>query len=309
MKRLSIVCLAFGAAMMAMASGASAKVTIGAAMPVFDDNWQTLLRQAMADHAKSLDVDLQFQDAQTDVGRQINQVQNFISQKVDAIILCPVDTASTKRIQAAADQAGIPLVYVNRRPDAKALSAKTAVVVSDDLLAGRLEATEIAKRLNGKGNVVFLLGDLSNNATQGRTDGAKEVLAKYPEIKIIEEQTAIWDRTKAIDLVNNWLSKGDKIDAVIANNDEMALGAVIALRQAGKDPQTVPIGGVDATADGLAALGKGDLAVSIFQNAKAQGIHSIDNAIKLAKGEKVEQFDWIPYELVTKENMTKYLNQ
>jgi inositol transport system substrate-binding protein len=292
-----------------MAPAAYSKTTIGISMALFDDNFLTIVRNAMAEHAKTLpDVDLQFQDAQGDVGRQINQVQNFVSQKVDAIIVNPVDTASTKRITAAAAEAKIPLVYVNRRPDEKAVAAGVAVVASDDLVAGRLEMTELAKRMNGKGNLVILLGDLANNSTQGRTAGAKEVLAKFPDIKIIEEQTANYERTKAIDLVNNFLSKGDKIDGICSNNDEMAIGALIALRQAGKDPKKIPIGGVDATPDALSEMTKGDLAVTIFQNAKGQATRSVDDAVKLIKGEQVTQLDWVPYELVTAENMKKYQN-
>ena len=285
-------------------------LNIGVSMALFDDNFLTTVRQAMATHAQAIPgLQVQFQDAQGDVGKQLSEVQNFIAQKVDAIIVNPVDTATTKRMTSAASAAHIPIVYVNRRPDETSLPPGVAVVASDDKLAGRLQMTVLAKKMGGKGNLVIMLGDLANNSTQGRTAGVKEVLAKNPGIKIVEEQTANWERTKAIDLMNNWITKGDKITGIAANNDEMALGAIIALHSNGVDPKTLAIGGVDATADGLDALRKGDLTVTVFQNAKGQGSKAVDDAVKLANGQTVPQYDTIPYELVTPQNYKSFLNR
>ena len=289
---------------------AEAATTIGVSMALFDDNFLTAVRQAMAQRAAAIpDLHIQFQDAQGDVGKQISQVQNFVSQKVDAIIVVPVDTSATRRITSAASGAGIPLVYVNRKPDEKTLPAKVAVVASDDQLAGRLQMTALAARMGGHGNLVILLGDLANNSTQGRTEGVKEILKVNPGIKLIEQQTANWERTKAIDLMNNFISKGDKIDGLAANNDEMSLGAIIALQQDGLSPKKIAIGGVDATADGLAALKKGDLAATVFQNAKGQGQTGVDDAIKLVKGQPVTQYDTIPFQLVTLGNLSQFMNK
>lgn len=304
-KRFAALIAAF-----AIASTPVSAATIGVSMALFDDNFLAAVRQAMADHAKAQpDVQIQFQDAQGDVGRQLSQVQNFVSQKVDAIIVVPVDTSATRRITTTATQAGIPLVYVNRKPDEPSLPPKVSVVASDDVLAGRLEMTELAKRMGGKGNLVIMLGDLANNSTQGRTAGVKEVLKSHPGITVIEEQSANWERTKAIDLMSNIISKGTKVDGVASNNDEMALGAVIALQQAGIAPRTVAIGGIDATQDALAAMQKGDLAVTVFQNAKGQGTTALDDAVKLMKGEAVAQQHTVPFELVTPDNLRTFLNR
>jgi inositol transport system substrate-binding protein len=113
----------------------------------------------------------------------------------------------------------------------------------------------------------------------------------------------------AIDLMNNWLVSGTKIDAVAANNDEMAIGAIIALQQAGKDPKKLVIGGIDATRDALAEMEKGNLDVTVFQDGRGQGKGSVEAAVKLAKGEKVASFVWIPFELVTKDNQKDYLKR
>jgi inositol transport system substrate-binding protein len=128
-------------------------------------------------------------------------------------------------------------------------------------------------------------------------------------MKIVGKQTANWKRNEAIDLMNNWLTAGTKIDAVAANNDEMAIGAIIALQQAGKDPKKLVIGGIDATPDALREMERGNLAVTVFQDAKAQGSGAVEAAVKLAKGEQVDSFVWIPFQLVTKDNYKEFLKK
>jgi inositol transport system substrate-binding protein len=112
-----------------------------------------------------------------------------------------------------------------------------------------------------------MMGELATQAAALRTQGVEKVVAQHPEMKIVQKQTANWRRNEAIDLMNNWLVAGTKIDAVAANNDEMAIGAIIALQQAGKDPKSIVIGGVDATDDALNEMEKGNLAVTFFQDA------------------------------------------
>jgi inositol transport system substrate-binding protein len=304
MKRL----LLSGVAIAPMIAPAGA-TTIGATMASFDDNFLTTLRQAMAKEAQAKGVQIQFEDAQTDIGRQLSQVQNFVAQHVDAIIVNPADTAATKTITQAVAKSGIPLVYVNRAPDQKQLPEKVVVVVSDHVLSGRLEMQEVAKCLNGKGNVAIMLGELSSNATQDRTKGNKEVIAKYPDMKVVQEQTALYQRNQAIDLMNNWLQSGTKIDAVVANNDEMAIGAIIALQQAGISSKTKCVGGIDGTPDALSEMAKGNLYGTVFQDAKGQGQSAVDAAIKLTKGEKVDQYVIVPYEPVTRDNYKSYLSR
>jgi ABC-type sugar transport system substrate-binding protein len=109
--------------------------------------------------------------------------------------------------------------------------------------------------------------------------------------------------------MTNWITKGVKFDAVVSNNDEMAIGAIQALKASGVDTKKAIVGGVDATADALASMKGGDLKVTVFQNAAGQGKSAVDTALKLAKGEAVEQKIWVPFELVTPANMTEYLKK
>ncbi|WP_434672289.1 sugar ABC transporter substrate-binding protein [Pseudomonas sp. R1-15] len=290
------------------ASGfALADLKIGVSMSQFDDTWLTYLRESMDKKAKSLPdgVTLQFEDARSDVVKQLSQVESFISQKVDALIVNPVDTAATQRITKAAVAAGIPLVYVNRRPDDLKLPEGVVTVASDDLEAGRMQMQYLADKMGGKGDIVILLGDLANNSTTNRTKGVKEVLAKYPGIKIEQEQTGTWSRDKGMTLVNDWLTQGRDFQAVVSNNDEMAIGAAMALKGAGKEKGSVLIAGVDGTPDGLNAIKKGEMAVSVFQDAKGQADGSIDTAVKMAKGEKMQSVV-VPYRLITPENVDQF---
>ncbi|TPG77813.1 sugar ABC transporter substrate-binding protein [Pseudomonas mandelii] len=291
------------------ASGAAlADMKIGVSMSQFDDTWLTYLRESMDKKAKSYPdgVQLQFEDARSDVVKQLSQVENFISQKVDAIVVNPVDTAATRKITEAAVKAGIPLVYVNRRPDDLKLPKGVVTVASNDLEAGEMQMQYLADKMGGKGDIVILLGDLANNSTTNRTKGVKDVLAKYPNIKIEQEQTGTWLRDKGMTLVNDWLTQGRKFDAIIANNDEMAIGAAMALQQAGVEKGSVLIAGVDGTPDGLNAIKKGNMTVSVFQDAKGQADGSIDTAVKMAKNEPVEQAVWVPYRLITPQNVDTF---
>ncbi|MDO9414941.1 sugar ABC transporter substrate-binding protein [Pararhizobium sp.] len=293
-----------------MSTTAQAAETIGVSMALFDDNFLTVLRNGMEEHGKTLDgVTLQIEDAQNDVAKQQSQIQNFIAAGVTAIVVNPVDTDATAAMSQLAADAKIPLVYVNREPvNIDTLPANQAFVASDEKESGTLETQEVCKLLGGKGKIVVMMGELSNQAARMRTKDVHDVLATdaCKGITIVEEQTANWSRTQGADLVTNWLSAGLEFDAVVANNDEMAIGAIQALKASGRDMKSVVIAGVDATQDALAAMAAGDLDVTVFQNAAGQGAGSIDTALKIARGEKVEQKVYIPFELVTPANVAEY---
>ena len=298
------------AALAVMMSTAAHAETIGVTMAQFDDNFLTVLRNGMSDYAKTLDgVELQIEDAQNDVAKQQSQIQNFIASGVSAIIVNPVDTDATAAMSKAAAEAGIPLVYVNREPvNVNELPEKQAFVASNEQESGTLETKEVCRLLNGKGKVVVMMGELSNQAARMRTQDIKDVIAtdECKGLEIVEEQTANWSRTQGADLMTNWLSAGLEFDAVIANNDEMAIGAIQALKAAGRPMDKVVVAGVDATQDALAAMAAGELDVTVFQDAAGQGKGSLDAALKLAKGEKVDSKVYIPFQLVTPANMADF---
>jgi inositol transport system substrate-binding protein len=285
--------------------GGGDKITIGVTMK-FDDLWLTTLRDAMSEYAATQpDVELVMVDSKEDVATQLAQVENFVTQKVDAIVVIAANTDAADPMTKAAQDAGIPLLYVNRLPSN--LPEGISYVGSESIQAGIMQAEWIAEQLGGKGNVVIMNGDLAQEAAQKRTEGEKQVFAKYPDIKIIREDTGNWSRDQGLALMENWLASGDQIDAVASNNDEMAIGAIQAIDAAGKLGEII-VGGVDASPDALQEMDKKRLNVTVFQNAKGQGEGGIKVAIALAKGESVEKYTWIPFELVTPDNYKNYMN-
>ena len=298
-----LLCATFAFALMPFAL---ADYRIGVSIAKVDDNFMTYVRRNLEEAGKAEKISMQFEDAQGDVVRQLNQVQSFLAQNVDAVIVLPVDTAATVNITRATTTAKIPLVYVNRRPDDPKLPTGVVAVASDDLQAGQLQGQFIAKQLNGKGNIALIMGELTQNATHGRSEGLKEALKAYPDIKVVAQQNADWDRSKGMDLTSNWLTAGTHFDAIVANNDEMAIGAAMALQQAGRGKGEVPVVGVDGLPDGQAAIKRGLLAASVFQDPKGQAVQAVQAALKMIRKEPVQADVWVPYELITADNLATY---
>ncbi|UUW72637.1 sugar ABC transporter substrate-binding protein [Pseudomonas oryzihabitans] len=299
----NLLCAAFAFALTPLAL---ADYRIGVSIAKVDDNFMTYVRRNLEEAGKAEKISLQFEDAQGDVVRQLNQVQSFLAQNVDAVIVLPVDTAATVNITRAATTAKVPLVYVNRRPDDPKLPAGVVAVASDDLQAGQLQGQFIAKQLNGKGNIALIMGELTQNATRGRSEGLMEALKAYPDIKVIAQQNADWDRSKGMDLTSNWLTAGTHFDAIVANNDEMAIGAAMALQQAGMGKGQVPVVGVDGLPDGQAAIKRGLLAASVFQDPRGQAVQAVQSALRMIRKEPVQADVWVPYELITPGNLADY---
>ena len=165
----------------------------------------------------------------------------------------------------------------------------------------------IAKRLGGKGNVVMMHGFMGQAAQIKRDRGAREVLAKQAGLTLLADQTAEWDRAKAMTLMENWnQSYGDKINAVFAQNDEMGMGAVITLEQA-KRKDKVIVASVDAIGDALQAVKNGRLDATVFQDAQGQGGGAVETAVRIVKKQPYEKRLYLPFQLVTRENVETVL--
>ena len=303
-------------ALVSLLSTTAMAETVGVSMALFDDNFLTVLRNGLVEYAGTLDgVDVQVEDAQNDVAKQLDQINNFIASGVDAIIVNPVDTSATQAMSDAAAGAGVPLVYVNREPvNVDTLPDNQAFVASDERESGTLETKEVCRLFKEAGkteaNVYVIMGELSNQAAQQRTQDIHDVIESGEcgvTLNIIDQQTSNWQRDQAQNLMTNWLSAGAEFDGVIANNDESAIGAIQAIKASGADVKPFVIGGVDATQDALQAMQAGDLDVTVFQDAAGQGSGALDAALKLAKGEAVEQKVYIPFQLVTPENIGDFL--
>ena len=280
------------------------QLTIGISYQNLQNEFIINIQDAVQAEAKKLNVKLIESDGQGSADSQYSQVQNFIAEGVDAIILNPYDKAGDARVVDAAVTAHKPLVVVNAIVDN--LDKANAYVGSEDAEAGRIEAQRIADVLGGKGNVVIIHGPNGHSAEVQRTEGIREVLTNYPDIKVVAEQTANWDRAQALNLMENWLASGQKIDAVLAQNDEMALGALKAVEAAGKQDQIAVIG-IDAIPDALKAVADGRMVGTVFQDAKGQGTMAVDLAVDVANGKTVKHDNYIPFQLVTKTNVADFM--
>ena len=305
----------FAAGFVALMGSSVMAGDIGVSMARFDDNFLTVLRNGIQAYADEKGQVVQIQDAKDDVAAQLDQINNFIASGVSAIIVNPVDTSATQAMSDAAAAAGIPLVYVNRQPiNVDTMPDNQAFVASNEVDSGTLETIEVCAQLKAMGkdkaSIYIMVGQLSNQAAVQRTADIHDVMAAGKcavELTIIDEQTANWSRDEAQNLMTNWLSTGTAFDGVIANNDEMAIGAIQAMKAAGIDMKSVVVGGVDATQDALAAMQAGDQDVTVFQDAAGQGSGALDAAIALAAGQPVEQKVYIPFKLVTQANVGEFL--
>jgi inositol transport system substrate-binding protein len=216
---------------------------IGVSMALFDDNFLTVLRNGIQAQADAAGLSVQIEDAQNDVAKQLDQINNFIASGVDAIIVNPVDTSATQAMSDAAAAAGVPLVYVNRQPiNIDTLPDNQAFVASNEVDSGTLETIALCDNWAAEGktevNVYVMQGELSNQAAVQRTQDIYDVIEAgncKVKVNVIDQQTANWSRDQAQTLMTNWLSTGAAFDGVIANNDEMAIGAIQAMKAAGID--------------------------------------------------------------------------
>ena len=277
---------------------------IGASMLSLQSEFVVNVKDAMEAHAKEKNVELIVNDAQRTADKQVQQIETFISQKVDAIILNPCEVEASSPAVEKAKAAGIPIINVN----SETAATPDGFVGSRDEDAGEIAMEQIAKLLQGKGNIVIIEGYMGQAAQIKRAIGARNVLKKYPGITVLAVQTADWDRAKGMSLMENWIqSYGNKINAVFAHNDEMGMGALQALEQA-KLKDKVAVISIDAIADALQAVKDGRLDATVYQDGRGQGAGAVDMAIQLIKKEPVEKKDiFIPFQLVTKENVNEFL--
>ncbi|MBN1618623.1 sugar ABC transporter substrate-binding protein [Candidatus Dojkabacteria bacterium] len=228
----------------------------------------------------------------TDVERQIQIVENLITQKVDALCVVPADSRSIIETIIKANKAGIPFLNIDNKVDFELAKERKAVVAayigSDNYLGGKLASEYIVVALNGKGKVAILEGVSGVEAAIKRKAGFVDYLKEYPDIKIVASQPADWDREKGLNIFQNILQANPDVKALFACNDEMALGAVEAIKAAGKEEQIIVVG-FDATKDGLAAVENGSMAATVAQLPSEMGKMGILKAISILEGINIEK--------------------
>ncbi len=282
--------------------------TIGFVSNNFNDTFQTYINKAAEDFVnETSDLNITFADAQEDVIKQQDLVNTFIAKGVDALIVVPVDTSAMDPITRGAKEAGIPLCYVNRNPFGNgAVPEDVFYVGSQEIIAGELQMKYMGKLLGGKGAVAILMGKLDNEGALKRTEGNEKIIKEqFPDIKVLAKETGNWQRDQGMTLTENWLTVyGSSLKGILANNDEMALGAVEALKAANRTD--IYVIGVDAIPDAKTAVENGSLSATVLQDAKGQGRGAAEIVYKVLKGGKPDSVTWVPFVLITPENIGEF---
>lgn len=277
-------------------SGQEEKVRIGITFYSLRNEFTVRIVNAALSRANELGAELVVYDGNYDPKMQILQVEEMIRDGVDGMILNPQDADACAPCVDLAVEAKVPVVGVNTKVNHEEL---TSYVGSRDLTAGKMQMEKAAELLGGRGKIVILEGPVGQSAQVERQKGIHEVLEKYPDITVMSEKSGNWSRNEGMAVMKNWLEAFDDIDMVIAENDEMALGAAEAVREAGEE---IPIIGLDGSMEALEAVQSGELAATFFQDAEAQGCKAVEVLLDSIEGREVEQDYWIDFEEVTPEN-------
>ena len=235
-------------------------------------------------YAEENNVDFTLLDGQGSGENQVSQIETLIAQGVDCIIVQPYDAAACQVGVEAAIDADIPVLVTKTTIEDNSICP---FVGQDDTVAGEMEMEWMAEQLGGKGNIVIIEGPTGISAAIQRNDGIEKTLEKYPDINVLHTQPADWNRDEGMSLMETWLQEGKEIDGVVAHNDEMALGAYDAIADAGKAGE-IKVIGIDA-----------------IDAAKK----SVEVAIEMCKGEKVDDVYNVDPVLLTKDNIADYVTE
>lgn len=281
------------------------KIVIGMTWQNCSDEYITLMRNIAESYVEYYYPEVEFLqlDAGGSVETQIGQVESFVVQGVDCIIIQPLDNGMLAPAAKAAIEAGVPVV-ANGLFDERVGESFAGSLHEQ---AGAAIAQYIVDQLGGAGNVAMLRGPIGHPAEVLRGEGSMSVFEQYPDINIVFDQTANWARDEGMQLMENWLQTGQQIDAVCSQNDAMALGAMTALEAAGKLDETIVVG-VDGIRDALNSIGEGKMDATAYQDPRGQLEACIDSAVALATGGQVED-KYVDYPLITADNLEEWYDR
>lgn len=281
------------------------------------DSFRETLVAAARETAEAEGAQFDFKDAEGSIENQVNYLKSAAQEGYNVILCSPVSTETVLELKASAGD--IPIVFINSCPDEKQLKeGKYIYAGSDEFVAGQFQAEYVLDRLAGSQeiNVVLIKGERAHSATNGRTKGVKQTLESSGKtINYVFEDYADWDQELSRQLFEIFLRTGAPVDCVLCENDSMALGVIEVCREAGIDLSTLPVLGVDATADGCAAIESGEMAFTVCQSGTGQGQAAVQAAIRFARGESVDSLEgvsedgkyvWVPFEKVDSTNVSQY---
>ena len=270
----------------------SGTTTIGFSISTLNNPFFVSVKDGVEAKAKELGVNVKIVDAQNDPAKQANDVADLLQQGVSVLLVNPVDSSAISTSVEAANKAKIPVIALDRRADKGTIAS---LVASDNVKGGEMAAEYIIKKLGEGVKVAELEGIPGASATRERGEGFHKVADQ--KLSVVAKQSADFDRTKGLTVSENMLQANPDIQAIFAQNDEMALGAIEASKSAGKQ---IFIVGFDGTDDGLKAVEAGTMAATIAQQPELMGQQGLEAAVKLAKGEKIDAKISVPLKLVEK---------
>lgn len=242
-------------------------ITVGFSQVGSESGWRTSFSESVKAEAEKRGITLKFSDAQQKQENQIKAVRSFIAQRVDAIVIAPVVETGWQPVLMEAKRARIPVVIVDRNVSVSDQSLYLTRIAPDFELEGQKAANWLVEKTEGQCNVLELQGTVGSSAAIGRMKGFNDVLKQNPDVKIVRSQTAEFTRAKGKEVMESLLKAeggGKNICALWAHNDEMALGAIQAIREAGLKPgEDILVVSVDAVDDALKAIADGTINVSV----------------------------------------------
>jgi len=247
-------------------------------------------------------VEVTVYSAEQDTNKQINQIETCITQGFDGIILDANSAEALVVAVKAAQQAGVPFMTLH---DDVTAGVSDAFVGVDFAQGGEAKMQQAAEDLGFKGDICIMDGEMGTSAQIIIRGGYDPVLAKYPDINIIFEDTGRWTAEPAAKLTETWLASGRNIDAIVCNNDGMALGVVSALKAAGKNGEIL-VYGLDAQNQAMKEIVDGNMAGTILTDSPGEAKAAIDTIIKMINGEPVDKVQMIPMIVITKDNVMEY---
>ena len=276
-------------------------IRVGMTMYSLQNEYTVRVAEAAQAQANELGIHLKIYDGNYDAALQVTQIERMIQDGVDGILLNPQDADKCIECVKMASEYGIPVVAVNTRVNSGLISS---YVGSDDREAGRLLMQRIVDEIGGRGNIVILEGPAGQSAQVERQEGMLDVLKEYEDVNVISVKHANWSRLEAESIMKKWLETFDRIDAVAAENDDMALGAADAISRDGRE---IAVAGIDGAQDAVQAVLDERFLATVYQNAKEQGSTAVTCLYHLLIGDTVEEEYEIPLELITREHAAEYL--
>jgi inositol transport system substrate-binding protein len=289
-------------------SGASGK-TVGATLLSLQYPFLVTLNDEMKKEATAKGLKLTSLDPRQSTATEQTQIENLIAQKVNAIVMIPVDPKASQAAAKEVNAAKIPLIVVNTQFSSDFTGKYVCYIGSDDSQAGQIQGDYLAKTLPDGGNVIYLVTQYGGSSTELRKAAFDKVLKAHPNLHVVSELADQGSRAAAKSTMENLLQKYPKgtVQAVVAQNDEMAIGASAAIYAAGRQSDFKVIEGIDGSAAGLAAVKDGTMTATVFQDAVGQGKQAMEVAAEVLAGKSVPKKISIPFQLVTKANLSQYL--